>query len=511
MTNNDLLKRLHIQAKWLLCSGLLCLLGSVCTPSWAQGRASLLPDFTELVERAGTVVVNISSTQRPMLSADVQAADDERGERGFDFLRRLLPPGSPALSHAPNSSGAPGTPNAAQSIDQEILSLGSGFIISADGLILTNAHVVDGASEVLVRLSDHRELRARVLGRDRRTDIALIKIDALGLPTARLADPNQLKVGEWVMAIGSPFGFDNSVTVGIVSAKGRALPQESYVSFIQTDAAINPGNSGGPLFNLRGEVVGVNSQIYSRSGGNMGLAFAVPIDLAMDIQEQLKTQGRVSRGRIGVIIRDVTREFAEAFALIKPQGALIDAVEKAGPADLAGVLAGDVVLRVDGQLIRNSAEFQRLIGNGKPGRRAQLQLWRNRRLLDVSVQVTAVIDEPERRSSSRAVAARAPVNQPLTAARLGLRLQELSSAQKHKWSLDHGLLLGVVSGAAAEAGLRSNDVVLSLIVRGVSTDALNVNQFAQALAGLQHPSAITLRVVRAGNPTFVSIKTESSE
>lgn len=474
-------------------SWLLCLLWSLAQSAWAQGRGLPLPDFSELVERAGTVVVNISSTQRPM---DVQAGDNERS---FDFFRRFLPPANPGAANAP------------QAIEQETMSLGSGFIISADGLILTNAHVVDGASEVLVRLSDRRELRARVLGSDRRTDIALIKIDALGLPVARLADPNQLKVGEWVMAIGSPFGFDNSVTVGIVSAKGRALPQESYVPFIQTDAAINPGNSGGPLFNLRGEVVGVNSQIYSRSGGNMGLAFAVPIDMAMEIQAQLKTQGRVSRGRIGVVIRDVTRDLAESFALIKPQGALIDAVEKAGPADLAGMLAGDVVLRVDGQPIQNSAEFQRLIGNGKPGRHVQLQLWRNRRLLDVNVQVTSVIDEPERHPPSRVAAIRAQAHQPLTPARLGLRLSELGAGQKYKWSLDHGVLVSAASGVAAEAGLRANDVILALIARGISTDALSVNQLSQALAGLQRPSAITLRVMRAGNPTFVSLKTENGE
>src|SRR5262245_19897862 len=270
--------------------------------------AAQLPDFTELVERQGPAVVNISTTQTARNPLTPQIPNLREDDPFYEFFRRFIPNPGPR--------------------EFQSQSLGSGFIVSADGYIMTNAHVVDAADEITVRLTDKREYKAKVIGADRRTDLALIKIEASGLPVVRFGDPSKLKVGEWVVAIGSPFGFENSVTAGIVSAKGRSLPQENYVPFIQTDVAVNPGNSGGPLFNLRGEVVGINSQIYSRTGGFMGLSFAIPIDVANDIANQLRTAGKVTRGRIGVVIQPVSRELAEGFGLSKPQGALVNSVEK---------------------------------------------------------------------------------------------------------------------------------------------------------------------------------------
>src|SRR5919206_2229134 len=290
----------------------------------AQGRD--LPDFADLVEKQGPAVVNISTTQTVRGQSTPPGSEEDPF---YDFFRRFGPSQPPR--------------------DYESRSLGSGFIISQEGYILTNSHVVEAADDVTVRLTDKREFKAKVIGSDRRTDVAVLKIEANGLPVVTIGDPSKLRPGEWVVAIGSPFGFENSVTAGIVSAKGRSLPQENFVPFIQTDVAVNPGNSGGPLFNLRGEVVGINSAIYSRTGGFMGLSFAIPIDVANNIVEQLKTVGRVIRGRIGVVIQPVTKELADSFGLQKPQGALVSSVEKGGPAEKAGVEAGDVIVSFNGK------------------------------------------------------------------------------------------------------------------------------------------------------------------
>ena len=324
----------------------------------AHAQMNGLPDFTELVEKQGAAVVNISTTQ--VIRGSKRSAQPfpfDEDDPMAELFRRFIP----------RQPGMPGVPSAPR--DFESRSLGSGFIVSADGFILTNAHVVDSADEILVRLTDKREFRAKVIGTDKRTDVALIKIEASALPVARVGDPNGLKVGEWVVAIGSPFGFDNSVTAGIVSAKGRSLPQENFVPFIQTDVAVNPGNSGGPLFNMKGEVVGINSQIYSRSGGFMGISFAIPIDVAMDIQSQLKAGGKVSRGRIGVVIQEVSKELAESFGLNKAQGAAVNAVEKGGPAEKAGLEPGDVILSFDGKPVGNSGDLPRLLPQPGRGRR----------------------------------------------------------------------------------------------------------------------------------------------
>src|SRR5690242_17329094 len=292
-----------------------------------------LPDFTRLVEEQGAAVVNISTTQATRRTQGLPQVPGLEDDEIQEFFRRFVPrPGPGEEPPAPRS---------------ESRSLGSGFIISPDGYVLTNAHVVEGGDEINVRLPDKRDFKARVIGADKRTDIALIKIDASGLPAVRFGDPSKLKVGEWVVAIGAPFGFENSVTAGIVSAKGRSLPQENFVPFIQTDVAINPGNSGGPLFNMRGEVIGINSQIYSRTGGFMGLSFAIPIDVANQVVDQLKASGKISRGRIGVMIQEVTKELAESFGLADSNGALVVSVEKGGPADTAGIKPRDIILKFD--------------------------------------------------------------------------------------------------------------------------------------------------------------------
>src|SRR5512134_248906 len=331
-------------------------LAACTTVALAQGRE--LPDFTKLVEEQGASVVNISTTQAAR-RANVPQIPNMEDEEVLEFFRRFIPRQQPGPGARPESR-----------------SLGSGFVITADGYILTNAHVIDAADEINVKLTDKREYKAKVIGADKRTDVALIKIEASGLPVVRMGDPAKLKVGEWVLAIGSPFGFENTVTAGIVSAKGRSLPQENFVPFIQTDVAVNPGNSGGPLFNLRGEVVGINSQIYSRTGGFMGLSFAIPADVALDIQKQLREKGRVARGRIGVVIQEVTRDLATSFGLDRPRGALVNSVEKGSPAERGGIEATDIITRFDGRPVESSSDLPRIVGATRPGASVQVEVWR---------------------------------------------------------------------------------------------------------------------------------------
>jgi len=449
-------------------------------PVLAQTRD--LPDFTDLVEKQGAAVVNISTTQ---IVRSNRGLPFDENDPSFELFRRFFPHPQPGIPR-----------------DQESKSLGSGFVVTADGHILTNAHVVDGADEVVVKLTDKREFKAKVLGTDKRTDIALIKIEASGLPVVKLGDPNKLKVGEWVIAIGSPFGFENSVTAGIVSAKGRSLPQENYVPFIQTDAAINPGNSGGPLFNMRGEVVGVNSQIYSRTGGYMGVAFAIPIDVAMDIQSQLRSGGRVSRGRIGVVIQEVTKELADSFGLSKPAGALVNSVEKGGPADKAGVNAGDIILKFDGRVVGQSADLPRLVGATRPGSKSVIQVWRKGATKELSVVIGEIPDEKGPQRSSR----RGKTTEPGMANRLGLVLAEITAEQKKELKLDHGLVVEDVRNGTSRADIRPGDIVLGLISKGVQTDVKSVEQFNKMLAQIEKSTAITLLVRREESQMFIIIK-----
>ncbi|MGE5028004.1 MAG: DegQ family serine endoprotease [Betaproteobacteria bacterium] len=439
-------------------------------------NAKDLPDFTELVEKQGPAVVNVSITQT-INQEDMfpQIPDLPENDPFFDFFRRFRPP------HG-------GMPR-----EYEAKAQGSGFIVSADGYILTNAHVVDDADEVTVRLTDKREFKAKVIGADRRTDVALIKINATGLPKVVIGNPAQLKVGEWVAAIGSPFGFENSVTAGIVSAKGRSLPQENYVPFIQTDAAINPGNSGGPLFNLKGEVVGINSQIYSRTGGYMGVAFAIPIDVAMGVADQLRTHGKVSRGWLGVMIQDVTKELAESFGMKKAEGALIAGVEKGGPADKAGLEPSDVVLKFDGKPVSNASELPLLVGATKPGKTVAVQVWRKGATKDLNLTVADVpVEKAPARHNGKPGSA---------VGRLGLSLRDLPESQKKEMQISHGVLVEGAQGAAARAGIRRGDVIMSILNKNVN----GVEQFEQALSAYKAGQSIALLVRRGDRALFIPL------
>jgi len=450
-------------------------------PLLAAAQAQL-PDFADLAEKQGAAVVNISSTQ--VVRGQGFGHPFHENDPAFEFFRRFMP-------HMPLP------PNHPREFHNR--SLGSGFLISSDGFILTNAHVVENADEVVVRLTDKREFKARVIGADRRSDVALIKIEAQGLPAVRLGDPDKLRVGEWVVAIGSPFGFENTVTAGIISAKGRSLPQENFVPFIQTDVAINPGNSGGPLFNLHGEVVGINSQIYSRTGGFMGLSFAIPIDVAMEVQSQLRATGRVTRGRIGVSIQEVTKDLADSFGLGNPRGALVGSIEKDGPADQAGLEPGDVILSFNGRAVEQSIDLPRIVGNVRPGSQVVVQVWRNGTLRNLNVTVGEMPDEPATRTARRGHQDKAaPAN------RLGLVLTEPTAEQRGRLGLSHGLIVEEVREGRGE--LRRGDILLALIQRGVQTPLRSVGQLNELLSKHSQGGAITFLVRRGQTQTFVTVR-----
>jgi len=364
-------------------------------------------------------------------------------------------------------------------------------MISPDGYILTNTHVVDDVDEVVVKLNDKREFRAKVIGSDQRTDVALLKINADNLPSVRIGDPSRLRVGEWVLAIGAPFGFENSATAGIVSAKGRSLPQENYVPFIQTDVAVNPGNSGGPLFNLRGEVVGMNSQIISRSGGYMGLSFAIPIDVAMDVAEQLKSRGKVNRGRLGVVIQEVTADLADSFGLNAPMGALVADVEDGSPAEKAGVQVSDIILKFDGKAINSSIDLPRMVGSTKPGARSTLTVWRKGAQHELSVKVGEMSDEK----------ATVAATESKKSNRAGLVVAELSSEQKRNLKISSGALVEEASGPAARAGIQSGDVILAVNNQEVN----NVADLDRMINDTSRKSAALL-VKRGEDAHYVSIR-----
>lgn len=444
-----------------------------------------LPDFTELVEKQGATVVNISTTQGPRQQAAQQSPQLREDDPFYDFFRRFIPNPGPR--------------------EFQSNSLGSGFIISTDGFVLTNAHVVEAADEITVKLNDKREFKAKVIGSDRRTDIALLKIEAAGLPAVRFGDPGKLKVGEWVIAIGSPFGFENSVTAGIVSAKGRSLPQENFVPFIQTDAAVNPGNSGGPLFNMRGEVIGINSQIYSRTGGFMGLSFAIPIDVANDIAGQLKTSGKVTRGRIGVVIQPVTKDLAESFGLPKPAGALVSSVEKGSPAEKAGIEAGDVILKFDGKPVASSEDLPRLVGATKPGSRVVVATMRNKAARELTVVVGEMPDET--RSAQRQQRRGQPGGKPPVEAvtRLGMTLSEPTAQQREQLNIAGGVSVDeVATGAASRAGIRKGDIILAIN----NQDIKSLEQFGQLLGQFEKGKIVALLVRRGANALYIPLRIE---
>ena len=450
--------------------------------------ARSLPDFTELVEGNRAAVVNISTTQRRTLPAD-----RPRMPRGFEIPD--LPEDSPFREFFRRFFGE----GEIEEFDAQ--SLGSGFIISQDGFIISNNHVVRNADEVIVRLSDRREFTATVVGTDEASDVALLKIDAEGLPVVRIGTGYELKVGEWVLAIGSPFGFDHSVTAGIVSAKGRSLPRENYVPFIQTDVAINPGNSGGPLFNLDGQVVGVNSQIFSRTGGFMGLSFAIPIDVAMDVADQLREKGRVSRGWLGVLIQDVTRELAESFGMDKPQGALVARVLDGSPAERAGFEVGDIILWFDGHAIERSSELPPIVGRTRAGREVGVGILRDG--LAMTLQVTT--DELPAEDEVQVAAAQGPDG--VEATRLGIVVRDMTEEERASAdTVDRGVVVSSVSagGPAERAGIREGDLILMLNNGKVA----NGDDFSRLVAELPRGKAVSVLVQRQGNPIFLALKLE---
>jgi serine protease Do len=458
--------------------------GALPVPAQAQTLSSL-PDFTELVERVGPSVVNIRTTERPNRSS--------RGEMDpqmEEFFRRFgIPmPGTP-------NPGRRGTPRGGEDEQPQQRGVGSGFVLTADGFIMTNAHVIDGADEVLVTLPDKREFKARIVGADARTDVAVVKIEATGLPAVKIGDTNRLKVGEWVMAIGSPFGLENSVTAGIVSAKQRDTGD--FLPFIQTDVAINPGNSGGPLINLRGEVVGINSQIYSRSGGFMGISFAIPIDEAIRVSDQLRANGRVIRGRIGVSIGQVSKEVAESLGLGKPTGALVQGVESGSPADKAGVEPGDIILKVDGKVVEKSGDLPRLIGATKPGSRATLQVLRRGSTRDIAVTVGEF--EPEK---PRRAAGSEPREGGASKLPFGLTVTDTTEAQRKELRIRGGVRVDAVEGPAARAGLREGDVIVAFDNQEV-TDA---KQFATLVKKAEGSRPVPLVVNRGGSTNLLVLR-----
>jgi serine protease Do len=451
-----------------------------------NAQARELPEFSRLVEQYGPAVVNISTKQMVHnnvtgLPPGMDMPDFPKGTPWDDLLRRFFGDGGHG-GQMPQ--------------EHEARSLGSGFIIDSKGYILTNNHVVEGADEIIVRLSDRRELVAKLVGADKRSDIALLKVDATNLPLVKLGNSNDLKVAEWVMAIGSPFGFDHSVSVGVVSALGRSLPSENYVPFIQTDVAINPGNSGGPLFNLDGEVVGINSQIYSRTGGFMGLSFAIPIDVAMDVVHQIEDQGHVTRGWLGVLIQDVTRELAESFNMKRPHGALVAQVMDGSPAEKGGIEVGDIITEYNGEKISYSSDLPHLVGRTRVGTDAKIKVLRDGKVRSLVIRIGELPEEEKAQDEK-------PKQQKLKSDRLGLQVSDLSAAQRKELELSSGVLVEQVdSGAASAAGIVSGDVIVK--IGGKKVDS--VAQYHKLIKALDSGDSVPVLVVRHGNPHFLALR-----
>jgi serine protease Do len=463
----------------VLCS-FVCVSVSTLVPSapvWAQTRT--LPDFTDLVEQVGPSVVNIRTLEKASAHAAQGNGMDEDMQ---EFFKRFGVP----IPNMPRQTPRPQKPQ--QQPDEETpRGVGSGFILSADGFIMTNAHVVEGADEVVVTLTDKREFKAKIIGYDKRSDVALVKIDATGLPAVKLGDVGRLKVGEWVMAIGSPFGLENTVTAGIVSAKQRDTGD--YLSFIQTDVAINPGNSGGPLINMRGEVVGINSQIYSRSGGFMGISFAIPIDEATRVGDQLRASGRVSRGRIGVQIETVSKEVADAVGLGKAQGAFVRGVETGSPAEKAGVEAGDIITKFDGKTIDKSSDLPRLVGNTKPGSKSSLTVFRRGSTKELTVSIAEIEDDrPAKKTSGKEDKPKASS----AGQQLGLVVSELTDTQKKELKLKGGVKVDNATEGAARAGVKEGDVIVAI----ANAEVNSVKEFEAAVAKMDKNKPINLLLRR---------------
>ena len=475
-----------VAGSMLAAGGLALGLASV-VPALAQSAIVRgLPDFTELVEQVGPSVVNIRTLEKSAARRPSSGGPTE--EEMQEFFRRFF--GQP-FPGAPNTPRQPPRPNRPQPQEEDAQprGVGSGFVLTQDGFILTNAHVVDGADEVLVTLTDKREFKAKLIGADRRTDVAVVKIEATGLPAVRLGDSNRLKVGEWVMAIGSPFGLENTVTAGIVSAKQRDTGD--YLPFIQTDVAINPGNSGGPLINMRGEVVGINSQIYSRSGGFMGISFAIPIDEATRVSDQLRSSGRVTRGRIGVQIDQVTKEIAESIGLGKAQGALVRSVEAGAPAEKGGVEAGDIIVKFDGKAIEKMSDLPRMVGDTKPGSKANVTVFRRGAYKDFGVMVAEI--EPSALPVSKPAVAVEKPKATGAAQSLGLMVSELTEAQKKELKIKGGVRVEAATEGAARAGLREGDVIMAI----ANVEVENLREFEAAIGKIDKTKSVNVLFRRA--------------
>jgi serine protease Do len=450
-----------------------------------------LPDFTVLVDRVGPSVVNIRTIER--VRSNARSGSMSPDEQMLEFFRRFglpVPPGA-TPRQSPRQDRAPEV--------ERPRGVGSGFVLSADGFVMTNAHVVEGADEVVVTLPDKREFKAQVVGADRRTDVAVVKIEAANLSPVSIGDVSRLRVGEWVMAIGSPFGLENTVTAGIVSAKQRDTGD--YLPFIQTDVAINPGNSGGPLINMRGEVVGINSQIYSRSGGFQGISFAIPIDEAMQVAEQLRSQGKVTRGRIGVAIDTVTKELADSLGLPRAEGALIRGVENQSPAARAGVVPGDVILEFDGKKVEKSSDLPRLVGNTMPGKVAKVRLWRQ----GASRELTITVGAFEEESVAQKPSSTTPEPKASPAAEyLGLTVRDLTAAEKRELQIEGGVWVSAAQGAAARAGVREDDVIV-----GVGNQAVrDLRTFEGILTALPKDRPVPVMIRRGDWAQYALIRPE---
>jgi serine protease Do len=441
-----------------------------------------LPDFSTITARDGAAVVNISVTGT-MKASDDEAAAEIQGidpdDPMFQFFRRFQ-----------GQMGPRGQKQ--QQRDVPVRAQGSGFIVDPSGIIITNAHVVKDAKEVTVKLTDRREYRAKVLGADAKTDIAVLKIDAKNLPVLALGNTKDLKVGEWVLAIGSPFGFENTVTAGVVSAKGRSLPDDSYVPFIQTDVAVNPGNSGGPLLNTRGEVVGINSQIYSRSGGYQGVSFAIPIDVAVQVKDQIVATGKASHARLGVAVQEVNQAFADSFKLDKPEGALVSNIEKGGPGDKAGLKAGDVIRKVDGQVIVSSGDLPAVIGQQAPGKKVTLEVWRQGERQELQARLGDASDKPAQVAKADTGAGQG---------KLGLALRPLQPQEKREAGIDTGLLIEDAAGPSALAGVQAGDVLLAIN----GTPAQSLDQVREVVAKATNKS-VALLIQRGEDKIFVPVR-----
>jgi serine protease Do len=468
------------------------------TPAQAQSAPSVrgLPDFADLAETASPSVVNIRTLEKSKVSSAPGPGGSGMDEEMQEFFRRFFGDRVPPPS-GPRSGPRP-SPSPRAEGEEVPRGVGSGFILSADGYIMTNAHVVEGADEVLVTLTDKREFKAKIIGADKRTDVAVVKIEATGLPAVKIGDASKIRVGEWVMAIGSPFGLESTVTAGIVSAKQRDTGD--YLPFIQTDVAINPGNSGGPLINMRGEVIGINSQIYSRSGGFQGISFAIPIDEATRVSEQLRTSGRVSRGRIGVSIDNVTKDIAESIGLGKPQGALVRSVEAGAPAEKAGVEAGDIITKFDGKVIEKSSDLPRLVGSVKPGTKSTVTVFRRGAAKDLAVMVAEIEPEkPKAKVAAKPEEAPKPTGPGQT---VGLAVADLTDVQKKEFKLKGGVRVSAATESAARAGLREGDVIIAV----ANTEVNTVAEFDAALAKADKAKPINVLFRRGEMAQFALIR-----